>query len=71
MARKTVLKTLLSKWGILSVEMQSAVKFDQGVIRDVENGVVEYLDNDPIDAAFDNDEPVKVKKVTTEKLELK
>ena len=65
MARKTVLKTLLSKWGILSVEMQSAVKFDQGVIRDVENGVVEYLDNDPIEAAFDNDEPVKAKRVQT------
>ena len=32
----------------------------------VENGVVEYLDNDPIEAAFDNDEPVKAKRVTAQ-----
>jgi len=70
MAAKTVLKALLSKWGILSTEMQNAVKFDQGVVKSVETQEVEYLDNDPIAAAFD-DGPVKGKKVTTEKLELK
>lgn len=70
MAAKTVLKALLSKWGVLSTEMQNAVKFDQGVVKSVETQEVEYLDNDPIAAAFD-DGPVKGKKVTTEKLELK
>ena len=29
MAKKTVLKTLLSKWGILSIEMQKAIETDQ------------------------------------------
>jgi len=46
MAKKTVLKSLLSKWGILSIEMQSAVKFDQSVIKDVEAGEFEYVDNE-------------------------
>jgi recombination protein RecT len=55
MARKTVLKDLISKWGILSIEMQKAVKYDQGVVRSTDNEVddVEYVDNDPISAAFD------------------
>ena len=62
MASKTVLKALLSKWGILSTEMQNAVKFDQGVVKSVEDQEVEYMDNDPIEAAFD-DGPVKGKKI--------
>jgi len=66
MASKTVLKALLSKWGILSTEMQSAVRFDQSVVKSVENQEVEYIDNDPISEAFD--EPVKAKKVEAEKL---
>lgn len=61
MASKTVLKALLSKWGILSTEMQSAVKFDQSVVKSVENQDVEYMDSDPLAAAFD--EPAKAKKV--------
>lgn len=65
MARKTVLKALLSKWGILSVEMQRAVKFDQGVVKSVEDQDVEYMDNDPIAAAFDEG-PVKGKQIIPE-----
>lgn len=44
MASKTVLKRLLSRWGILSVEMQTAIKQDQAVIG---NGgeVISYPDN--------------------------
>lgn len=34
MCLKTVLKMLLSKYGILSVEMERALKFDQGTIKD-------------------------------------
>lgn len=47
MARKTVIKNLLSKWGILSIEMQKAIKFDQGVVVDEETGEVEYVDSVP------------------------
>lgn len=45
MAKKTVLKLLLSKYGILSVEMQKAMKVDQSVIKDAEGTEVEYCDN--------------------------
>lgn len=65
MASKTVLKALLSKWGVLSTEMQNAVKFDQGVVKSVETQEVEYLDNDPIAAVFDEG-PVKGKKIEPE-----
>lgn len=43
MAIKTVLKLLLSKFGILSVEMQSAIISDQAVIKDMD-GNLEYID---------------------------
>lgn len=43
MAKKTVLKSILSKWGILSIEMQTAITSDQAVIED---DVPKYVDND-------------------------
>ena len=43
MALKTVLRQLLSKWGILSIEMQTALTSDMGTIR--EDGTVDYVDN--------------------------
>ncbi len=43
MANKTVLKKLLSTFGILSTEMQTAIESDQAIITD--NGV-KYVDND-------------------------
>jgi len=42
MYSKTVLKSLLNKWGILSIELQDAIKSDQAIIK--ENSV-EYVDN--------------------------
>lgn len=45
MGKKTVIKLLLSKWGILSVEMQRAIADDQKTFDD--NGVEEYGDNQP------------------------
>lgn len=52
MAIKTVLKLLLSKYGILSIEMQRALETDQAIIKEeVANGAeinsnnVEYVDN--------------------------
>ena len=44
MAEKTVLKQLLSKWGILSVEMQSAIKTDQAIV-DEQGKAVSYPEN--------------------------
>ena len=43
MAKKTVLKLLLGKFGPLSVEMQNAIQNDQAVIDD--QGEAQYLDN--------------------------
>lgn len=45
MALKTVIKLLLSKWGILSIEMQRAIQDDQKVFD--ENGDGSYDDNRP------------------------
>lgn len=45
MAKKTVIKLLLSKWGILSVEMQKAIQDDQKVYDEDGNGA--YDDNQP------------------------
>lgn len=42
MACKTVLKQLLSKWGILSTEMATAIQADQSV---VDKHTFEYVDN--------------------------
>lgn len=44
MAKKTVLKALLSKYAPLSIEMQGAIKADQAVFRD-ETLTEDYVDN--------------------------
>ncbi len=43
MAYKTMLRQLISKWGIMSVEMETAYGFDMAVIG--ENGTARYVDN--------------------------
>ena len=45
MALKTVIKLLLSKWGILSVDMQRAITDDQKTFD--ESGNEDYGDNKP------------------------
>ena len=45
MACKTMLRQLISKWGIMSIELQTAYESDMGVIRD--DGSVDYVDNEP------------------------
>lgn len=45
MALKTVIKLLLSKYGILSVEMQTAITVDQSIIKNAETMDVEYVDS--------------------------
>lgn len=41
MAKKTVLRNLLSKWGILSVEMRNAYVADNNVVKNIEEGTVQ------------------------------
>lgn len=53
MALKTVLKSLLSHWGIMSVEMRQAMVNDQGVRKDIESDDVAYPDNEPKKPEFD------------------
>ena len=48
MAKKTVIKLLLSKFAPLSVEMQRAVITDQAVVKDFETEDVQYIDNEPL-----------------------
>lgn len=55
MGRKTCLKMLLSKFGILSIELQRAIRFDLSVIKgdftkmdsieEIDDAEVEYVDN--------------------------
>ena len=44
MAKKTVLKSILSKWGIMSIDMITAVSSDQSVV--TEEGKYSYVDNE-------------------------
>jgi recombination protein RecT len=43
MAIKTMIRQLLSKWGMLNIDLESAIIYDQSVIG--ENGEAEYYDN--------------------------
>ncbi len=48
MGKKTVIKSLLNVWGIKSIEMQQAIKFDQSTVKNDENYQdlqPEYIDN--------------------------
>lgn len=45
MAYKTMLRQLISKWGIMSIELQSAIDADMAVIND--DGTKSYVDNEP------------------------
>jgi recombination protein RecT len=60
MAKKTVLKQLISKFGIMSVEMQDAVVKDQQIIDKEGNG--EYVDNNNIIIKQETDDRSEVLK---------
>lgn len=55
MAKKTMLRQLLGKWGLLTPELQKAYTCDMAVID--ENGNPEYVDNQPDDMR-ETDDPV-------------
>ena len=44
MAMKTMLRQLISKWGIMSIDLQTAVDKDMAVIH--EDGSAEYVENE-------------------------
>lgn len=48
MACKTMLRQLIGKWGIMSIEMQQAYEADMGVIS--ENGSIDYVDAPAVNA---------------------
>lgn len=45
MAMKTLIKHVLSKYGILSIDMQKAIAVDQGIIKNEEATVVDFPDS--------------------------
>lgn len=54
MAKKTVLKNTIAKWGIMSIDMQTAQLADQAV--QVEENNFSYVDNQTIDITDSNEE---------------
>jgi len=64
MARKTLIKQLLSKWAMLTVELQDALKYDQAVIK--EDKSVEYVDR----ADDEADKPEEVEVIDKAKVKL-
>lgn len=67
MAKKTVLKQLISKFGIMSVEMQDAVVKDQQIIDKEGNG--EYADNNNIIIKAEKDDRSEVLKYIQDEVE--
>jgi recombination protein RecT len=49
MALKTIIKAMLSTYGMLSIEMQTAIVADQAVIKDADTMEIEYVDSPAID----------------------
>lgn len=56
MAYKTMLRQLISKWGIMSIDMQNAYESDMAYIK--EDGSKEYLDNESFEI---QEQPKEVK----------
>lgn len=48
MAFKTMLRQLISKWGVMSIDFQKAYESDSAVIK--EDGTIDYIDNTPIES---------------------
>ena len=71
MALKTVIKLLLSKYGILSVDMQTAIITDQAIIKDADTMEVEYVDANEKEQfqsnALEETEPAEIEVIISEK----
>lgn len=66
MAFKTMLRQLISKWGIMSIEMQQAVEKDMATINT--DGTYEYVDNEE-ETIIEQEEPKEEITIQTEKTE--
>lgn len=66
MAFKTMLRQLISKWGIMSIEMQQAVEKDMATINT--DGTYEYVENEE-ETIIEQEEPKEEITVQTEKIE--
>lgn len=65
MAYKTMLRQLISKWGIMSIDMQTAMESDMAVIQ--EDGSKVYVDNDPaVEMAETTVQDIKAEEVKEE-----
>ena len=64
MACKTMLRQIISKWGIMSIEMQKALENDTAVIR--ENGTVDYIDTPSAEVKTVQAEVVEVESAPAE-----
>lgn len=64
MAKKTVLKKLLTKWAPKSIEMQRMTIFDQSIVNgkvdDIENAQAQYTDNNPQNEVEEQSQPIDV-----------
>lgn len=64
MAKKTILKKLLTKWAPKSIEMQRMTIFDQSIVNgkvdDIENAQAQYADNNPQNEVEEQSQPIDV-----------
>lgn len=68
MACKTMLRRLISKWGIMSIDLQRAFESDMSMLH--EDGTPEYVDNQPdVDVSIPASEVVEVDHETGEIIE--
>jgi len=65
MAYKTMLRQLISKWGIMSVEMQKAFETDMGAI--LPDGKVDYVDSADLTPEIIASTPIELKPEPEEK----
>lgn len=64
MAFKTLLRQLISKWGIMSIEMQEAYTKDTTVLR--ENGDYDYIDSENYDESIKDAQIVEPEEIKEE-----
>lgn len=64
MAYKTMLRQLISKWGIMSIDMMSAMDADMAVIN--EDGTKRYIDNETEYTIAEPEQPQAVENTIVE-----
>ena len=67
MAYRTMLRQLISKWGIMSIEMQNAYEGDMAYIKD--DGTKEYVDNKEEEVYFEDTTVIETSDVEIKSLD--